>query len=400
MTHPQVVPVLGITQRSGTHWLADLLACHPDCRPALRRPGLRDAGWEDLLLEQAPLLVRYAAAVRSRWDAGFRHDHALEDALLARLGEATLAFVASVEPDGGATRATPATGAACGAATGAATHVVTRSPTVEGLELAGRLWPGTPVVVLVRDARAVVASALASFGGSAERWIRVWREGARTILRARSADRAGQLLVVRYEDLCHDLAGTMTRVLDHVGLDPGCFDAGAAGRLAVRGSSETAREAGGLHWQPVTPPRGFDPLSRGEQLPAAVRARLAWLAGPELAALGYSGGGHDRAEAADAGRQRLADVRWEVLRAGRRIAAALLPDMRVKRARQDDGASASSPGVDGCGAQPHGGTDMVVAPSQSWLVRSRSAAPWRALRRRSPTSAHGGGGHPGRGQGG
>jgi hypothetical protein len=311
MTHPQVVPVLGITQRSGTHWLADLLACHPDCRPALRRPGLRDAGWEDLLLEQAPLLARYAASVRSRWDVGFRHDQALEDALLARLGEATLAFVASVDLDGGAT--------------GAATHVVTRSPTVEGLELAGRVWPGTPVVVLVRDARAVVASALASFGGSAERWIRVWREGARTILRARSAEWAEQLLVVRYEDLCHDLAGTMTRVLDHVGLDPGSFDAAAAGRLPVRGSSETAGEAVGLHWQPVTPPRGFDPLSRGEKLPAAVRARLLWLAGPELAALGYSGGGHDRAEAADAGRQRLADVRWEALRAGRRLAAAIFP---------------------------------------------------------------------------
>jgi putative phosphoribosyl transferase len=35
-------------------------------------------------------------------------------------------------------------------------------------------------------------------------------------------------------------------------------------------------------------------------------------------------------------------------------------EVRVERARQDDGASASSPGVDGCGAQPHGDTEVRV----------------------------------------
>jgi hypothetical protein len=35
-------------------------------------------------------------------------------------------------------------------------------------------------------------------------------------------------------------------------------------------------------------------------------------------------------------------------------ARSVAPEVLVERARQDDGASASSPGVDGCGAQPHG----------------------------------------------
>lgn len=297
---PTVVPILGISQRSGTHWLADLLAVHPACRLATTRPGRAGAGWEDLLLEQSPLLLGYARRVRARWGEGF-DDPELEDALVEHLGRALLDLVATLDP-----HAAPD-----------CTHVVTKSPTVAGLDGLPRLWPATRPIVLVRDARAVVASATRSFGGSPERWARVWREGARTILAAIARDDAGQLLIVRYEDLLEDLAPQVDRICRHVGLDPSSFDHAAAGRLGVRGSSQLADRPEALHWSPQAVGDEFDPLVRRDDLAPAVRTRVEWLAAAELDALGY-----DVTQPAPDLRQRARDLAWAVGRLGRRAIGA------------------------------------------------------------------------------
>ncbi len=267
-----VVPVLGISQRTGTHWLAGLLTCHQDCRAALTEPGRDGSSWEDLLLVGAGSLVAYAEATAARW-AETRDPAELAPRLLRHLGDGLREFVVAADPP----EPDPSP-----------SHVITKSPTVDGLQHLGRLWPGLPVVVLVRDARAVVASAQRSFGGSAERWARVWRHGARTALAARADDRDGQILLVRYEDLVEDLTATMDRICDHVGLDPARFDEAAARRLPVRGSSDSAGEGQSVHWRPLRPAAGFAPLERADRLPVAAQDRVRWLVGRELAALGYS----------------------------------------------------------------------------------------------------------------
>jgi hypothetical protein len=47
--------------------------------------------------------------------------------------------------------------------------------------------------------------------------------------------------------------------------------------------------------------------------------------------------------------------------------------VRVQRALQGDGASASSPGVDGCGAQPHGGTELIETDADTYTETVRWA---------------------------
>ena len=54
--------VLGVMPRSGTNYLYDFLALHPDCAPA------RAPIWEDFFLQHADLLMAYTATVRRRWD--------------------------------------------------------------------------------------------------------------------------------------------------------------------------------------------------------------------------------------------------------------------------------------------------------------------------------------------
>lgn len=291
---PTLVPLIGISQRCGTHWLSDLLTSHPDCRRPMARRGTGGADWEDLLLEGSDLLVRYASRTRQRWDPAFRTP-ALEDRLLASLGTGLARF--ATDPDD--------------TSPDQATHVVTKSPTADGLEHLPRLWPGARPVLLVRDGADVVASATASFGGLAERWIRVWRAGAHSIITFLDAH-PGIGLLVRYEDVVEDLAGSLVRICDHVGLDPANLDLDAARRLGVRGSSQAAGGAGPLSWEPAHPER-FEPVGRGRDLPDDVRERLGWLAGDELRALGYA--------VPDAGRpagHRLRDVAWSGARLTRR----------------------------------------------------------------------------------
>ena len=59
---PDPIFILGISQRSGTNFLFNLLGLHPDCE----RVG---PIWENFLLNDAQLLVDYADAVYRRWSA-------------------------------------------------------------------------------------------------------------------------------------------------------------------------------------------------------------------------------------------------------------------------------------------------------------------------------------------
>lgn len=291
---PVLVPVIGVSQRCGTHWLSDLLCLHPGCRRPTDRRGTRGADWEDLALAHAGLLSDYATRTRRRWDEAFRTDE-LESRLLASLGAGLAAFVADPyrERDGGAS------------------HVVTKSPTAEGLAHLPALWPGCRPVLLVRDGADVVASATTSFGGLPERWIRTWRDGARAIL-SFTRCHPGAGLLVRFEDLVADTEAELRRVCAHIGLEPSAIDPDRVRAVPVRGSSQVAAGTG-LHWRPATP-AGFDPVGRGRALDPSVRARLGHLAGAELAALGYT-----VPEAGAAAGQRARDLLWGAARLGRRL---------------------------------------------------------------------------------
>ncbi len=55
----QLVYLAGITPRSGTNWLYDLITKHPECRRAL--------GWEDYFVRHAGHLRAYVRRLRGSW---------------------------------------------------------------------------------------------------------------------------------------------------------------------------------------------------------------------------------------------------------------------------------------------------------------------------------------------
>jgi hypothetical protein len=254
--------VLGVMQRSGTNFLADLLLLHPDT--AAPAPL-----WEDNLLRESDHLVGYARSVRERWDPGWRVPAEVDEELVAHLGDGVLALLTSRAGQ---------------------RLIVTKTPSVVNLSRFFTVFPRAYLVIIIRDGRAVVESGVKSFGWTYEWTMHQWAEAAATILAFDRAhkDTGARYLVVRYEDLCNDVEGELQRVLRFLNLDVSVYDFAAAARLPIRGSSTLRADgADAVHWKPVDKPDDFNPLERWQHWRRGLHERFNWLAGRQLSELGY-----------------------------------------------------------------------------------------------------------------
>ncbi len=167
-------------------------------------------------------------------------------------------------------------------------HLLTKTPSVEGIEQFFALFPESRLVILVRDGRSVVESGMRTFDWPFEQAVRRWRRAARTILEFDGRADEGPYRVVRYEDLFRDTASELKSLLEFLRLDPLAYDFEAAIDAPVRGSSTYGQDDGDMDWAPVEKGEDFNPLRRWDSWPDARLDRFHWIAGEELRALGYS----------------------------------------------------------------------------------------------------------------
>jgi len=170
-------------------------------------------------------------------------------------------------------------------------RLVTRTPSVKNLGLFFRFFPGAGLLIIVRDGRSVAESGVKSFGWHYENAFRSWASAARTILKFDAEHKNTQYnyMVVKYEELHSDMEGQLRRIFECLGLDPGKYDFGAAGKLPVLGSSEL-RDSGQeeVHWRPVEKSQDFDPTMRWNGWGQALHERFNWVAGGYLLKFGYA----------------------------------------------------------------------------------------------------------------
>lgn len=251
--------VLGITGRSGTNFLTNLLCIHRDCTHV-------DRLFEDFFLAEAHRLTGFVDAVRARWNPRWDPDGCESDRLAGRLLDACVQLLVELAAD---------PEAPC---------VIAKTPSVENLGLLD-LMPIGRTVVIVRDGRAVAESGMRSFGWELDAAARMWARGADTILEAQ--EEGVEFLLVRYEDLLIHPRQQLTRVLEYLDLDPDGYDFAAADRLPVKGSSVFGTDNGRVHWEPVAKDDTFQPLRRFEHWTRGQHARFEWLASDQLVRLGY-----------------------------------------------------------------------------------------------------------------
>lgn len=302
MTVSQPIFILGIMPRCGTNFLSNLLLLHPDCVP-------RDAVWEDFTVAHADLLLRYSQRVIQNWDPVWGVDEKTRDEFNHALGSGIATFLNLH---------------------GRGHRVVSKTPRVDNLELFFRFFPNAPLLILVRDGRAILESGFRSFGWNREANLHRLSHAALKILDFMQShdERRHAYRIVKYEDLWQKPAEEMHKILNFLELPTEVYDFDEAAHLPIRGSSDLVHENGKpLHWQPVDKMPEFDPLARFEHWTPRMHYRYNRVAGRNMEALGYEPG--------DSGQTGLMWRLWNLLQdAGWRVVDALSPIHQRLKNRQ------------------------------------------------------------------
>ena len=255
--------ILGISARSGTNFLSDLLGKHPDCY-------ISATIWEDYLVYYSDLLLKYTRSVSKRWSwRGITPDKSFEAKLGRSIGDGLIHFLSSENTE---------------------KRIVTKTPTAHNLDLFFKVFPQTHLLILVRDGRAVVESRVKTFGESYGTAMRTWSIAAGKILHFQQLEQANKdkYLIVRYEDLWKDVDTELRRIFNFCDLDAEVYDFDEAANLPVRGSSVFHGEhSADAHWEPVKKTKDFDPTARWKHWNRVLHERINIMAGRSLEQFGY-----------------------------------------------------------------------------------------------------------------
>ena len=218
--------LLGITPRSGTAYLSQLLNLHPDC-------SINEI-FEDYFLYYSDMLINYARAVSRRW--GTKWCEESNEAICNAIGNGLLTFLTSRIRDKGKSR------------------LFAKTPSVCNLNFFFKFFPHAQLLILIRDGRAVAESYAKGFHCPLERVARYWAKGARAILEFDRNYKSSpfKYLILKYEDVFVNLESELTRIFQFLDLSTKRYDFEAAANLPIRGSSFfRGNETESVHWHPV-----------------------------------------------------------------------------------------------------------------------------------------------------
>ncbi len=261
----RIVFINGILPRSGTHFLANLLCQHPCC---VKAPVP-----EDGFLASGKHLANYVDSLVSSWkeqNSKKEYDQ-YRNTLFEGFGRSLSDFLWNASALKAEEKST----------------MITKTPLVNNLEFFPKLFPDEKLIILVRDGRDLVESAVRSFSYDRDETIKNWVKATNTIKDFRARVNEDRYLVVRYEDLHENMESEMKRILIYSGLDIEKYNFKTAAELPVVGSSVFKRGDGNVHWWPMTKNENFKPLERTREWTTENHANFNMIAGNALQYWGY-----------------------------------------------------------------------------------------------------------------
>jgi len=259
----------GVLPRSGTNYLANLFARHPDIYPHPQR------------FSEFPLLSITDKVIHLQNDFArvYRRNAEVLKPLEfnACLNSGLLKYLQDL--------------------VGLNKTMLFKFPGVHYVDLFRALFPNDYLILLLRDGRDVVESSLKTFQQGIFRkrfsqYCREWHYAAKTILKYRLDGFAtnARTLVVRYEDLFSDPETTMREILRKTGMELDKYDFTNLGNMPIRGSSDLEEQPGGVHWEPMEPHGQFNPVKRWKDWSKYRKRKFKAIAGDTLIAAGYEAG--------------------------------------------------------------------------------------------------------------
>ena len=257
--------LFGVAPRSGTTYLGDLLALHPDCSQPVGLP-------EDGLLGAIGHLDSFSAQLVEFWRSWPELGVPTSPEVMEAIGSGLREMVTA--------RAETTSGR---------NLVLSKTPFPTNLNRLRDLFPESKAIVIVRDGRAVVESTVRTWGSPFDVASARFRDGARSILGATGGIDAApeHLHVLTYESLFDDPLSVAGEALRFLGLDPSLLPADSVVNSPVRGSSTSRGDEGVVHWDAMDRPENFQPKSRWHSWSDSQHQLFAAIAGEENRSLGY-----------------------------------------------------------------------------------------------------------------
>lgn len=252
--------ILGVSPRSGTNYLYELLALHPDCVKS-RHEG------EDFIIYNSVPYLNFINSVTGKWAPEWKND----PGVFRNCMEAGLISYLSPEIKSGQ-------------------YVITKTPHPDNARGFFEMFSKGYLILLIRSGQDIAESFSKSFNYRFDDAVRAFSYGAREItgiLNNQKLMDSGRVILIKYEDLFSRNREVMTDLLDFLKLDKTVFDFNASENLNIIGSSQHKKEKGKVQWDPVKKSTDFNPLKRYAGWSRWKHYRFNWMAGSYSRKLGY-----------------------------------------------------------------------------------------------------------------
>jgi len=258
--HQPSLMIYGVTTRSGTNYIANLLALHQDIVASPNQV------WE------VPFL-RHINHIMDFEDAYFRFENLSKNMkkhdFLALFGASFLSYLHSfVSPE---------------------KKMLVKEPNANYLFYFPIVFPNEELILVLRDGRDVVYSTLKSWPERDFKEVcQRWNDNARLMLQFYSKHKGNSAyMFVKYEDVVADPEKFITRVCEIYSLDLSKFQLGKVESMPVVGSSVASQDDGKVNWKNVDRPSDFNPVGRWQSWSAKEKRIFKQIAGQTLFDAGY-----------------------------------------------------------------------------------------------------------------
>jgi len=257
--HPATLMVFGVAPRSGTNYIGNVIANHPDI-----------CAYPNDIYE-IPFL-RLTNKLKDFQD-GFFGDYyrniqrMKKNDFLPLFGASFIAHLYSYVPPG--------------------KIMLTKEPDARFLRYFPTVFPHENLLLVIRDGRDVADSAIKTWPDmSFKKICQRWNDSARLILDFQEKYK-DKYLLVKYEDMLHDPLPIVESILQHYKLNPDTYPFDKIKSMPIVGSSTASKKDDTVNWKPVPANENFKPTNKWEKWTEKQKNIFKKIAGETLIAANY-----------------------------------------------------------------------------------------------------------------
>lgn len=251
--------IIGITGRSGTHYLKQLLKIHPEI-------SLNVLNREDHFISELNYLEKYVNPVTYWWKRNDReHEKQIKNKLMLGIGNGILSFV-SKEPN--------------------KKYFLLNTPYTNNINLFDDYFLGNKIIIILRDAKDTVESGVRSKFWTYEEGFELWNRSAKRILDFKETSK-NKVLILKYEDIFIDTQSKLKEVFDYLELSDENYPYEKTEKTVIQGSSD-AKKDNNWEYKNIQKTENFNPLSRSQNWGILRKWRFEWKCGKNSEKLGYN----------------------------------------------------------------------------------------------------------------